>query len=67
MKKVIVFALCVSSLVGCNAMLQQKPYLPVGAIPCQADYQCPQSYVCGFAGVDQYASCLYKAGSYSRY
>jgi hypothetical protein len=53
-------SLIASSSMACAEMLTHKPYLPAGATACHTDYDCPDAYVCGFAGVDQYASCLYK-------
>ena len=44
---------------GCASVLPQHPYLPKGATACTNDYQCPSNSYCGFAGVDQYASCRY--------
>jgi len=54
-------------LTGCESMLAHPPTLPKGSIACRSDFDCPSSYVCGFADVDQYASCLYKAGSGSHF
>lgn len=65
MNKIITLTLFGIVMVGCASMLQHKPYLPTGSIPCNKDPDCPKSYVCGFGGVDQYASCQYKAAEYS--
>lgn len=63
MKKLIVVVIVtISCSLGCESVLPH-PTLPKQTIACQSDWNCPESYICGFAHVDQYASCIYKPGS----
>lgn len=48
---------------GCCSTSNRTAILPppAGSTPCHSDYDCDASlgYVCGFAGVDQTASCVH--------
>ncbi len=60
MKKIAMFVVVSVVLVclsGCEAMLQSKPYTPVGFRNCSSDWDCKSGEICTFVKIDTYAVC----------
>jgi hypothetical protein len=61
MKKVVFLAMLGFIFVACNMHITAAD-APKGAILCGNDSGCPDDYYCGFAGVDQPATCIHSPG-----
>lgn len=63
MRSIIVLSIIFAALsMSCSLFVWERPTLPVGTVACNADFQCPTNYICGFNGVDQVPHCIYKRG-----